>query len=1170
LPLSNADRLFASIAAAGGLSAFETPTVEVAEAAGVPARTVGELFDPRHKSAIVARSPLAVALKERRWGTRELWVVPTRPARFARVAHAKAWFVEQGIGLAFDREVPTSERGWYPLKARDIVLSKSLEQELANGWEWLAREIERRRQREAAVEALMGRPVGGEADRLRKRWFRWREELPAGLVADPRQIPTIDDGSFALSFGVLDYGRLQTVRAVVHADRPPAAFGAWSDGIAREALDWAIAAISGVFGQSLVDKLCRAPWETALERLSPARPGTVGPIGPSSLSWRVELRPGRGFTIWPVGRVGQQDVAVTEHTPLDRLSPLERSLIRLFHAERYTPTGAITEALLAGDLRVVDARGEPVTVVKGRPRLELVRATVGGVERLTGHILVGGTKYGPQQMRDWCDNLRTLETSPGEIRYYRAEDATDAVLAIGKILEIGLPLEVAPQLLERAAAALPGMDISADPELYGPEIPADSTPVVEVSTAHGIRARLLVTPIAGGDSFEAGTGPPLVFRRGEHAHAKRDLNLERSRTDAAAAALDLTEPRELSGADEVAALLGAIRGQGEAVRLEWDGGARKIARKMLAKDLRVALRPVSSWFEIGGTAEVDGALVELALLLRAIETGARVVVVGDQLVEVEESLARSLAELSRNGDGKRISPLLLEGIGALEAAGVHVDAPADWSAKVARHAEAQQLNPEVPSSLRAELREYQRVGFQWLARLAHWAPGALLCDDMGLGKTLQALALLAHRQALGPALVVAPTSVVFNWQRESERFAPDLGVVVYHGAERELAEPGPGAVVLTSWDLLVRDVEQLSKIRFATAVFDEAQAAKNPSSKRSQAARALASEFRLVLTGTPIENRLSDLWSLAAIGVPGLFGGWESFRDRFAGPIERDRDPEARQALARVLQPFVLRRKKEEVARDLPPRQEVVEHVTLGSEERGAYDRERIRALALLSSDLPPQQRRFQVLAALTRLRQLACHSTPGEPVGGKSTKIERLVERIDELREEGRKTLVFSSFVRLLDRTETALAAAGARCLRLHGETLLAERRERVDQFQRGEADVFLISLKAGGTGLNLTAADSVFHLDPWWNPAAEAQAADRAHRIGQDKPVTVYRMVADGTVEEAILAMQADKRELVSAVLDGEASSAPVSLDEIAAILAFGAEVRPHRTSAGVEAHP
>ncbi|MEQ1504351.1 MAG: DEAD/DEAH box helicase, partial [Myxococcota bacterium] len=422
---------------------------------------------------------------------------------------------------------------------------------------------------------------------------------------------------------------------------------------------------------------------------------------------------------------------------------------------------------------------------------------------------------------------------------------------------------------------------------------------------------------------------------------------------------------------------------------------------------------------------------------------------------------------------------------------------------------------------------------------------------MGLGKTVQAVAVLCRRAADGPAIVVAPLSVASNWVAELARFAPGLEVVRYRGASRaaKLAGLRAGQVVVATWDLVARDAE-LTEVRWATAILDEAQAIKNPHTARAKGAARLTAGFVLGLTGTPVENRTEELWSLLRVVVPGLLGSEARFAKRFAGPIDAG-VPGARDALARLVRPVVLRRTKSQVATDLPTRTEVVLRVPLSADQAAVYERARLEAVARSTGGFGPGQR-FEALRWLTVLRQLACDPRlvdPGSPIG--SSKLETLRRRLADLRATGHRALVFSQFVRHLELVRDALVADGFTHRWLTGSSSEQDRIDEVARFQAGEGDVFLISLTAGGTGLNLTAATYVFHLDPWWNPAREDQASDRAHRIGQTRPVTVYRLVAEGTIEDRILALHAEKRELADALLSGADGAARVSLDELMALL-------------------
>ncbi|HEY8943571.1 MAG TPA: DEAD/DEAH box helicase [Polyangiaceae bacterium] len=449
----------------------------------------------------------------------------------------------------------------------------------------------------------------------------------------------------------------------------------------------------------------------------------------------------------------------------------------------------------------------------------------------------------------------------------------------------------------------------------------------------------------------------------------------------------------------------------------------------------------------------------------------------------------------------------------------------------------------LPSDLRAELRSYQRFGVDWLAFLRTAGLGAVLADDMGLGKTLQTICVLSGR-----ALVVCPKSVVHNWAAEIERFRPGLRTIIYHGARRELETRAD--VTLTTYAVLRMDVDRLAAQNWDAIVLDEAQAIKNAESQTARAAFQLNGEFRVALSGTPVENRLDELWSLVHFVNPGLLGARSDFQERYANPIGQG-DATAGARLRAKVRPFVLRRLKRDVLPELPPRTDAVLHVELDEGERAVYDAVRAATHKELLEKLGQGGGVLAALEALLRLRQAACHSglVPGQ-VAERSSKVERLIEALEEASAEGHKALVFSQWTGLLDKVEPHLHAAGIRFTRLDGST--RDRAGVVAEFQSEDGPpVMLVSLKAGGTGLNLTAADHVFLLDPWWNPAVEDQAADRAHRIGQDRPVMVYRMVAKDTVEERILALQERKRQLADVALGETDHAQPITRAELLALL-------------------
>ena len=451
---------------------------------------------------------------------------------------------------------------------------------------------------------------------------------------------------------------------------------------------------------------------------------------------------------------------------------------------------------------------------------------------------------------------------------------------------------------------------------------------------------------------------------------------------------------------------------------------------------------------------------------------------------------------------------------------------------------------DAPRTLRVELRPYQRIGLAFLQWVAEREAGGVLADDMGLGKTLQTIAHIAAEQSSGrmraPAMVVGPTSLLGNWRRELRRFAPHLRVLVSSGPDRhrrriDLHEHD---VVLTTYPLLLRDRAAYANTRFHMLVADEAQALKNPRSQIHQAVRSIDAGHRVLLTGTPIENNTEELWALFDLAMPGLLGDAQTFRAVFRHPIERDGNAVRLASLRERIAPYVLRRMKQEVATELPPKTEIVRAIELHGPQRDLY--EAIRSAGHAAVRKAVRERgiggaTIDILGALMKLRQVCCDPRLLRMGAARdvqdSAKLQSLVEMVERGRAEGRRTLIFSQFATMLGLIGDALHERGVRQVMLTGATV--DRERPIEQFQRGLADVFLISLKAGGTGLNLTNADTVIHYDPWWNPAAQSQATDRAHRIGQKNPVFVYKMIVAGSVEERMLALQQRKQSLADALL-------------------------------------
>jgi len=584
----------------------------------------------------------------------------------------------------------------------------------------------------------------------------------------------------------------------------------------------------------------------------------------------------------------------------------------------------------------------------------------------------------------------------------------------------------------------------------------------------------------------------------------------------------------------------------------------KLLGEITPQQLRVRVTSQRDWFGMEGELVIDGLEIPLAELLAALRRGGRYVqLASGQFAAISDQLRKRLTMMDDVSapEGKQLrveragATLLNDSLGD----DISLESDVKWQTAIERLTSTKGLPTKPPKGLKADLRDYQVAGYHWLAKLSHWGLGGCLADDMGLGKTVQALGVLLDRAKMGPTLIVAPTSVGTNWVREAERFAPSLSPKLYRDHDRDelIRDAGKGDLIITSYQLLQRDTARFSSRSWGTLVLDESQYIKNFATKTNQSVRSIEADWCLAISGTPLENHLGELWSLMRLITPGLLGSWERFRKRFAEGIERDKDQERLSALSRMVRPFILRRTKSEVLTELPPRTEVVLSVELSPAERKKYDAARFAALADLTAPKDgdnDQKKRIRVLTWLMRLRQLASHVRLVDDKWKKSSaKLDQFLEVIAELRENGHRALVFSQFVQHLSLVRAALDEAKVPYQYLDGSTPPAKRQEAVDAFQRGEGDLFLISLKAGGTGLNLTAADYVLHLDPWWNPAVEDQASDRAHRIGQTRAVTVYRLVTRDTIEEQILALHESKRELMSNLLEGTDSAGKMSTEEL-----------------------
>ena len=578
------------------------------------------------------------------------------------------------------------------------------------------------------------------------------------------------------------------------------------------------------------------------------------------------------------------------------------------------------------------------------------------------------------------------------------------------------------------------------------------------------------------------------------------------------------------------------------------------------------------WFDLMVTVSVDGEEVPFQSLFVALaEERTHLILPSGTYFPLDSDDLQRLANLIVEGrslweapEGAiRVSRFQADWWEEVRTLGVMTSQIATWETAVrSLLGAADSVEYPVPATLDATLRPYQRDGFHWLAYLYDHGLGGILADDMGLGKTIQALALMCHVRGQepdrSPFLVVAPTSVVQNWESECQRFAPGLAVTaVREGPARRgmrMSEVYKGAdVVITSYGLFRRDFDEYEEVEWAGLFLDEAQFVKNHTSQVHRRARMLAVPYKVAITGTPMENNLMELWSLLAVTAPGLMGDAKRFTTYYRQPVERDGNAERLAQLRRRIRPLMLRRTKEQVASELPAKLEQVLELELVPRHAKVYQaylqRERQKVLGMLG-DL--RKHRFEIFRSLTLLRQasLDVGLVDERHAGIPSTKLDALMEMVEEVVDDGHRVLVFSQFTRFLQLARTRVDAAGIDHCYLDGRT--RNRAKVIDRFQDGDAPVFLISLKAGGFGLNLTAADYCILLDPWWNPATEAQAVDRVHRIGQTKKVMVYRLVAKDTIEEKVMAMKAKKAALFANVMDsGELASGALTAEDIRGLL-------------------
>ncbi len=711
--------------------------------------------------------------------------------------------------------------------------------------------------------------------------------------------------------------------------------------------------------------------------------------------------------------------------------------------------------------------------------------------------------------------------------------------------------------VEGAAQDIP--QISADKRIYVHLLPLGD----------GLKLELFVRPFStDGPYFKPGKGRENIISviKEQKVQTKRNLTQEtKTETEVITACptLDIigksVNEWMFDVPEDCLQVLVELEELRKKIVIEWPEGEKfRVSHQASFDKFSLKIKKENDWFSVSGKLKLDKSLMlDMQKLLELVEsTPTRFIPLGDrQYLALTQKFRDQLKTFNSFADktksGVKFHQLASMAVQDFTDNIDQLKVDESWKQNVARIQEAREIRPVVPSTLQAELREYQLEGFNWISRLAHMGVGACLADDMGLGKTIQALSIMLDRARNGPILVVAPASVCANWEVEATRFAPSLNAMTLGGNARSkmINNLKPFDLMVCSYGLMQQELELLSSVKWNMIVLDEAQAIKNTNAKRSKAALKLQADFKMITTGTPMENHLGELWNLFSFINPGLLGSLDRFNERYALPISKN-IPEPKKQLKKLIQPFILRRKKSNVLEELPAKTEITLSVNMSKEETAFYEALRQQAIKNMENmkENSSGTSHLKILAEIMKLRRACCHSKLIMPESAiESSKLNLFSNVVDELLENRHKALVFSQFVGHLGLIKELIEKKGIKYQYLDGSTPLKERQKRVEAFQAGEGDLFLISLKAGGVGLNLTAANYVIHMDPWWNPAVEDQASDRAHRIGQKNPVTIYRLVTKDSIEEKIVNLHKKKRDLADSLLEGTEGSAKLSTKDL-----------------------
>lgn len=871
----------------------------------------------------------------------------------------------------------------------------------------------------------------------------------------------------------------------------------------------------------------------------------------------------------------------------------------LKHLKRDLNTHSLGENYSYGADFLLDLVGHPHLYHLENPdlQLELIPARPEMV------IKQDGDKY-QIKLSHHADDKNKVFLEKETLSRYRVVCFPDEFFGLQKIIGkdgLTVPLSVRDKLINLIQKASNKIDINSDISARSAQtIPADSRPCIILEPYNeGLKLSILVRPFANlGPHMQVGKGSQLILAniKGEDKQAQRNLEREIIRAEAFIEACTVlnnyaakSNEYHILKEEDCLELLLEIKKYREKfqdeIKIEWPKGEKFQVKDEVGFDLlSLQINKKNSWLECSGELKfgMEESLNIQSLLRLMDDSDSRFIKLKDgQFLALTEHFRKQMEKLrslrDRNSTSTRIhqlSALLLEDL-IDELDGMkHCQIDSSWREYFNKFKNINRYKPQVPSTLKAELRDYQEDGFRWISRLAKLGLGACLADDMGLGKTVQTIAVMLQQSRQGKCLVVAPTSVCHNWAAEINRFAPSLNPILFAELDDRKSvfmSLNKRDVLITSYGLLQSNLESFTEGKWQMIVLDEAHAIKNHSTKRTQAVMQLDAHFKLTLTGTPIENNIGDLWTQFNFTNPGLLGARDSFFDKFGiASYEGSEDEnenqeyilkqakEKRKLLQSLIKPFILRRSKNKVLDELPPK--IEKNILLEADRKEAAFYEAIRRQALENlEDLDKgkqSQRKFRIFQEISRLRKACCHPELvnlelAQSLKLSSAKIEAFKTLVRDLIAGGHKALVFSQYVGFLKIAAKELDKMKLNYQYLDGSTPASMRKNKVEEFQSGVGDLFLISLKAGGSGLNLTEADYVIHLDPWWNPAVEDQASDRAYRIGQTRSVTVYRFIMQGTIEEKIVKMHQTKRKLAADLLSGADGQTKLSEAELIGLL-------------------